>query len=396
MRRSQQLRSWAYRSQAAPRMRVIAEHAKPYLKVDISELDRQPLKLNLKNGTLVFAKTAGVWGVRLYPHDPKDLITKACSVRYDAKAICPTYDAALSLVQPDSTTSDISEQKVFFFYGAGRNGKSTFMETWARVLNDYATTIPIERFLQTRQSVDASKPSPDLARLHAVRLLRTSEPERNARLAESTIKLATSGERILTRHLNRAFFELSPQFKLFVSGNYKPIITGTDDGIWRRVVLVPWEVTISDEQCDPHLVDKLTAEGSGILNRMVQGTLSWLSRGLDMPEQIMGATADYRESSDHLGRFLSECVRHALGSAEPATRLYLVYAAWAKATGAPLWKQTGFGKAMGDRGYRSTKSGTHFWMDIHLIKSESDFEPSLPSSAASKPVARPDDDDDPF
>jgi phage/plasmid-associated DNA primase len=161
------------------------------------------------------------------------------------------------------------------------------------------------------------------------------------------------------------------------------------------VVLVPWGVTISDEQCDPQLLEKLKADGSGILKRMIAGVLSWLSRGLDIPQSITSATAEYRESSDHLARFLAECTRHVPGAAEPATRLYMVYLAWARATGAPLWKQTGFGKAMRERGYRSSKSGTHFWMDIQLVKRESDFE-SIPdpNKLATSATSSVEDDDD--
>src|SRR4051812_15578211 len=189
MSRHKKLKSWAHQSQGSARMKTIAEHAAPYLRVEVDNLDRYPLKLNVTNGTIHFVKENGIWIARLCPHNPADFITKVCSVDYDPKATCPTYDAALALVQPDpalrsflhrvigySATGDVSEQKVFFFYGGGRNGKSTFVETWVRILNDYAATILIERFLQTRQSVDASKPSPDLARLRGVRFLRTSEP----------------------------------------------------------------------------------------------------------------------------------------------------------------------------------------------------------------------------
>src|SRR5947207_7718345 len=112
------------------------------------------------------------------------------------------------------------------------------------------------------------------------------------RLAEAVIKLATSNEPMLVRHLNRGFFELRPAFKLIISGNYKPRIKGTDDGIWRRINLIPWPVKI--KECDPHLADKLKKEGSGILNRVVEGTKQWMQNGLAIPKEILDATADYR------------------------------------------------------------------------------------------------------
>src|SRR5262249_55881541 len=150
-------------------------------------------------------------------------------------------------------TGYVTEQKLFFHYGEGRNGKSTFIEAWAHVLGTYAATIPIQTFLQAGQPQRGGEPTPQLARLPGVRLLRTSEPEKDAFLAEALIKLATSGEPILVRGLNKDFFELRPQFKLLICGNYKPRIRGTDDGIWRRMVLIPWPVRISDDECDPDL-----------------------------------------------------------------------------------------------------------------------------------------------
>jgi putative DNA primase/helicase len=386
-------------------MDVIAKHAAPYMKVEVDDLDRDPMKLNVRNGTIAFEKSEGEWAVRFYEHNPDDLITKVADVDYDPAADCDAYDAAFALVQPDpavraflhrligyACTGDVSEQKVFFFYGGGRNGKSTFMETWARCLGGYASTIPIERFLHVGQSGDAAKPSPDLARLRAVRMLRTSEPERGSKLAESTIKLITSGEPMLVRELNRPFFHLHPQFKLFISGNYMPAIRGTDDGIWRRLILVPWPVKITDEQCDPHLVEKLEREASGILNRMIAGTLDWLRNGLSIPPAISKETDEFRQASDLLGRFLTECVRSSASSRVQATELYSVFVAWAKASGDTVWTQPGFGRAMTSRHYKRTKSGTIHWLDIELVKTTGDFQDQAEERAEDSPGS----DDVPF
>lgn len=276
---SDKLSSWAQKSQEARHMAAIAKHAAAHMEVSVDALDSHPFYLNVRNGTIVIRKTSdGSPYITLKPHDPNDLITKLCNVDYDPEAQCPIYDEALALVQPErearaflhrvigyAATGDVSEQKVFFFHGGGRNGKSTFVDVWCRVLGDYTATIPIETLLDGAKG-NGAQPSPHLARLRGVRLVRTSEPERGAKLAEALIKLATSGEPMLVRHLNKEFFELKPKFKLIISGNYKPQIRGTDDGIWRRIVLVPWEVKVTDEVCVPDLAEKLAAEGSGILN----------------------------------------------------------------------------------------------------------------------------------
>jgi putative DNA primase/helicase len=384
--RAERLRKWAQTSQSSRHMNAIPKHAAPYMSVKASEFDSDPFLLNVLNGTLVIRREpSSSVSISLKPHDPRDMITKVCPVKYDPAATCPVYDAALAHVQPDpdvrdflhrmigyGATGDTSEQKLFFFYGGGRNGKSTFVDTWAYVLGDYATSIPIETFLAAGGSRYGGQPSPHLARLAGIRMLRTSEAERGAVLAEALIKLATSNEPMLVRHLNKAFFELRPQFKLIISGNYKPRIKGTDDGIWRRIILVPWPVKIVER--DLHLAEKLKAEGSGILNRILQGKRHWLELGLAPPEAILDATAEYRSASDHLGRFLDECTQPELGGRLAAQDLYELFAAWAKATGAPVWTRTGLGRAMSDRGYKNTKSGNHFWLDTKLTKRPEDFD----------------------
>ena len=142
------------------------------------------------------------------------------------------------------------------------------------------------------------EPTPDLAMLAGVRFLRTSEPERGAKLSETLIKLITGGDAMQVRHLNRDFFELRPQFKLTMSGNYRPEIRGADEGIWRRGDLVPWTVTVPLEKRDLRLGAKLRAEASGILNRLLDGLRDWIDNGLTLPDQVTAATASYRSDSN--------------------------------------------------------------------------------------------------
>lgn len=148
----------------------------------------------------------------------------------------------------------MSEQKLAFFHGKGANGKSTLVDTWATIAGDYSGTVPIETFLDQGRKRKGSDASPDLAALVEVRMLRTSEPEKGSKLAEALIKLATGGEPMPVRRLMRDPFDLHPAFKMTVSGNHRPSISGIDDGIWRRVMLVPWDVQIPDREKDRQLV----------------------------------------------------------------------------------------------------------------------------------------------
>jgi putative DNA primase/helicase len=383
---SDQVSGWAKASQSNNHITCIARLAAPYLETATRAFDADPYKINVANGTLHVARRESEDFVKFCPHDRGDLITKLSPVVYDPNASCPVYDDFLAYVQPDvkvrvflqcwgglSLIGDATEQKLAFFYGKGKNGKSTLVDAWAHVAGDYAETVPIETFLdqgRTRRGGDAT---PDLAILPGVRFLRTSEPEKGAKLAEALIKLATGGEAMKARHLNKDFFTFMPQFKLTISGNYRPQIDGTDDGIWRRVMLIPWTVRVSDERRDAGLGKKLVAEASGILNWMLDGLRVWMERGLVEPEVVIQATDEYRNDSDPLGRFLTACVVADSGQRVQSSVMHEVFAAWCKVNDAREWTATGFGKAMRERGFRSKHSSVIWWLDVRLTKTVYDF-----------------------
>jgi len=383
---SDKLAGWGRVSENSQKLGAMVKHAGPYLSVEASKLDADPWAINVANGTILIRRDADVDEdpIRFVPHDPDRLITKLAPVEYDPAAICPRYDRFIAEVQPElsmqrflhawggySATGSIEEQKLCFYYGKGRNGKSTLVDAWGTVLGDYAETVPIETFVDQGRGRNAGAATPDLALLPGIRFLRTSEPEKNAKLAESLIKLTTGGEPIQARHLNRDYFRFRPSFKLTMSGNYRPQISGADEGIWRRVLLVPWSVTVAKPE--PHLAEALAREASGILNRLLDGLRDYLENGLILPAEIMEATADYRDDSDPLGRFLADCVEAAPGDRIAARRMHDVYVAWAKASGEHTWTPKGLSHALQERGFRSIRSNGKWWNDHRLIRSEIDF-----------------------
>ena len=388
---SDKLAAWGRASEAATKLAAIAKHGAPYLCADASEFDSDPWRLNVLNGTLHFRRAPGDSDpVTFRPHNPSDLITKLAPVTYDPSAQCNRYDRFLADVQPVaemrrflhqwggySLTGDTGEQKLCFFYGKGRNGKSTLVDAWGLVSGDYGETVPIETFLDQGRGRNAGAATPDLALLPGVRFLRTSEPEKGAKLAESLIKLVTGGEPIQARHLNRDYFKFRPSFKLTMGGNYRPSINGTDEGIWRRVVLVPWSITVSKP--DPMLLSKLAAETSGILNRLVDGLRDYIDEGLCVPKEVSLATADYREDSDPLGRFLATCVTIEQDSRVQSTTMHRVFTAWAKGSGEREWSPKGLAAALKERGFRSKQSNCMFWLDCRLVRTEMDFADPAPS-----------------
>lgn len=387
---AEKLSKWGRISETSGRLMAISDRASSMMTVSLDELDADPMKFNVLNGTLHFEKREVGDYVHLLPHAPADRITRLAPVAYDPTARCDRYDKFLNEVQPFakdgagvqrflhqwaglSLTGQTGEQKFTFHKGRGRNGKSVWVSSIAHIIGDYAATIRIESLLETGRSASGSQASPDIARLRGVRFLSTSEPGKGEKFAESLIKLLTGEDKISARHLHKDIFEFHPQTKLTMQGNYRPKISGTDDGIWGRVLLVPWTEFIRQEKRDPNLANKLKDEASGILNRVLDGLRDYMGEGLLVPKAVKDATEDYRRDSDPLGRFLENCTKPKQGGQIKASDLHEVYLAWAKASGESAWTPKGLGSALRDRGYRSKKSSNVYWLDFELTVQASDI-----------------------
>ncbi|MEM9734255.1 MAG: phage/plasmid primase, P4 family [Pseudomonadota bacterium] len=363
--------TFAKRSASTNALNNMMHEARPYVTCPLDALDADPLAMNLENGTLKLIKgersdpRAPIpWTVRLDPHNREDRISKLMPVAYDPDAKCPQFEKFLDRVQPyDATqghavlefirrylgyslTGLTQEQVLVFFFGGGRNGKSTLVDIVARIMGDYSASLPFETLAgdDRRRGSDAT---PDLVRIPGARLVRASEPEQGMDFREAMVKSLTSGEPILVRPLNKGFNEVYPTFKLVISGNHKPAIKGGDDGIWRRFLLVPWEQQIPKEEVDKALPDKLWEERSGILNWLLEGLITYLEHGLMVPETVRAATDSYREESDPITAFLSEAV--TLGPAADPIRPQEMVDAFSKylvGAGLTPWKPTTFTKRL--------------------------------------------------
>lgn len=328
----------------------------------IEDLDAGPLDINTLSGVLRFSVQPGedeggmnppapVAQWTLVPHDRSLLLSKLMPVEIDRRAICPTFDAFLRRVQPSaemrrflqrwfglSMTGLTGEQKFAFLYGSGANGKSVLVDLMAKLMGDYAASAKIESITgkNRRGGGDAT---PDLMPLIGARFARASEPDDGQRLQEGLIKELTGGEPILVRALNQNFILVYPHFKLTISGNHKPEIHGGDDGIWRRVMLVPFDVQIPPDERDPDLLKKLWEERSGIMNWLIDGLVDYLANGLQVPEQVSSATQEYREDSDPMGAFLTICcsVTGEATDTIPAKQLSAAFNYWLDDAGRGTW-----------------------------------------------------------
>jgi P4 family phage/plasmid primase-like protien len=396
---SDKLAEWARSSEALGKIIATAECAKKQAAIvaKVDDFDRERMAINVLNGTLRLERVrrkrppedvaAGKsawhspWALVLHPHNRDDFITKLADVEYRPAAKSPVYEAFLATVQPKpemrrflaqwgglSLTGDTGEQKLAFFYGSGSNGKGTWVETVARIAGDYAGSVKIATLLeQGKKSGDQA--TPGIARLPGVRFLRVSEPSKGAVLDEGLVKELTGEDPIDARMLNKGFFTFFPEFKITISGNNKPVIKDTSDGIWRRMQLVPWEADIPRDQRDKGLKDKLYAERDGIFAWLMRGLLDWRKHGLIEPEDVRLATSEYRDDSDTIGRFLRQTCEIGEDSRArpwrvPKRDLFELYQAWCHQTGSYEMAERAFSKEMSAKRFKEKHSNGAWWIGV--------------------------------
>ena len=349
---------WAKRSQSKERLLSMPRLAKamPELRASLLEYDRDGWLLNCQNGTLDL-RTG-----KLKEHDRADLITRISGTQFDPDAECPQWDAFLHRVMDGdeqeieflrraagySLTGDIGEQKLLFAYGMGANGKSVFLESVRQVLGEYAISASADTFMDKR---NRQGPRNDLAKMVNARYVATSEVSEGQYWDEPLVKDATGGDPIPCRFLYKEEFEYHPKFKLWVRGNHKPRVKGTDDGIWRRIILVLFGVQIPEPERVPITVmlERFKDEAPGILNWALEGCLRWQEDGLRPPESFSMATEDYREEQDTIGAFIADCCVLDPRAKLTPTELYQAYHGWCTTHGERPKTQTAFGNAMRGR-----------------------------------------------
>ena len=319
-----------------------------------SQLDTYQSLLNTPNG-IINLRTG-----ELMPHDLTRYITKITNTEYTDKIDCPLWEQFLNDIFDSDTeliryiqkaigyslTGSTQEQCIFFCYGDGSNGKSTFIDVIKDMLGDYASNVQ-SKSLAVKQNSGSS--SEDIARLYGARFVSSSESNEGERLDESLIKQLTGGDTVTASKKYEHEFEFTPEFKLWMSTNHKPIIRGTDSGIWRRVRLIPFTVHISDDKKDKNLKHKLKQELPGILHWAVEGCLMWQREGFKAPTAIVAATADYRSEMDTIGAFIKDCCTIGEGYTEKAQSLFKAYLTWAKENNEYEKTSTAFGREIAKR-----------------------------------------------
>jgi len=333
--------------------------------------------------------------MELHAHRRQPMITKISPVAFDPDARCPRWleflheimggdQALIDFLQRAvgyAMTGHTTEQCLFFLFGRGRNGKSTFVETIRAMLGDYGSHTDFATFLDRPGDTMRA----DLARLRGDRMVTSGEPPLGKRFDEGVVKSMTGGDAITCRHMYGDFFEYTPEYKIFLCANVKPTIRGQDDGIWRRFRLIPFTVQIPEERKDLRLGEKLRAEWAGIFRWAAEGAKLWYEGRLRPPPSVLKATEAYREEMDAVGEFVRHCFHIGEGfKGVPVSLVYEIYQDWAKKAGEYVMSQRKLSKVLKERGYESVKkSGVRQYLNWgvrdqeanpYIEEGESDFE----------------------
>jgi putative DNA primase/helicase len=369
--------AWAKHSSSANGIRNMGGLAKSDLAIGPGELDTDPWLFNVLNGTINLRIG------RLRKHRREDFITKVAPVTFDPKAACPRWQRFLEQIFAEdqqvikytqrlvgySLTGVTDEHLLPILYGTGANGKSTFSEMVMNLMGlDYSMKAPPDLLMAKRGE---SHPT-ERADLFGKRFVACIEVEEGRRMAEALVKELTGGDRIRARRMREDFWEFVPTHHVWLAVNHKPIVTGSDKGIWRRLKLIPFEVVIPPDQQDRELKRKLAAELPGILNWAIAGCLDWQRGGMQEPRIVTKATTSYSAEMDDVGQFIEEyCV---LGDhhIESATLLYQAFVQAVPDSGlsqkafASRLKQKGFtNKDMHGKDIRG-RDGRSAWKGLRL------------------------------
>ena len=360
-------------SESARRRKALIEVASwiPELNVKTDDLDKDPWLFNVRNGTIDL-RTGEI-------REPKqeELITRCANVDFDKNADCPVWRKFLMEIMGFNSelihfiqnaagwaiTGDTSEQTMFILFGTGANGKSTFLNTIMNLLGEYASATPTQTFMKK----NSDQMTNDLARLRGTRFVTTTETDQGRRLSEPLVKQITGNDRITARFLYGEYFNFVPTFKIWMATNHKPIIKGTDHGIWRRIKLIPFLVRIEEENQDKHLEQKLMQEGPGILNWLLEGARRWYKEGLKPPKIVINATAEYRAEMDVIGDFIRERCELKPGVHIRARELFKCYQDWCEENNERGCSERFFGLRLKEIGITQKRLGDgRYWQGIQL------------------------------
>lgn len=353
--------------------KAMVEEIKHNVSVLPESFDQNDMLLNTENGYLDLS-SGEVLG-----HDKAKLFSKKAKVEYSDKAAPDAWldflkdifdhdEEMIDFIQKAvgySLTGSSKEQVMFVLLGSGRNGKSLFINTLATILGDYSTNMQAETLMVKRGQ--GGSINNDVARLENARFVTSSEPNEGFIFDEGLVKQMTGDDKITARYLRQENFEFEAKFKIWLATNHRPIVRGTDDGIWRRFVTIPFEVQIPEHKVDRDLKYKLLREAPAILDWALEGCLLWQKEGLELPEKIKQSNQQYRSEMDITDAFIEDCCEVGEGFEIGGGELYEKYKQWANANGQYDVGSVEFGKRMKKKFTWKRSNGTKY-IGIGLLK----------------------------
>ena len=375
------VRRHALRSESSRAINSMISLASTEIEMSLlsERMDSDPWLFNASNGTIDL-RTG-----KMTEHDRTDYITKVSPVAYDPNAKCPLWDEFLSFAMEEDQevidfvhrffgyclTGLVTEQVLLFMEGTGSNGKSTALLLLMHILGDYAIQGASGLLLAKKGE---SHPT-EVADLEGTRFVANTEVEKGKPFAEALIKQLTGSDPIRARRMRQDFYQFMPTHKLCIAANHRPIIKGNDEGIWRRVLRIPWNRQIPKDKKDPFFADKLKAEAPGILKRLVDGCVAWQKGGLNPPEKVTLATGEYREEMDVLADFMDEVCLIEAGAQIPQKELYLKYTEWCEELKQKPQNYRLFNRQLKERNYQLVTKKFHgratkVWSGIMVRPSE--------------------------
>jgi putative DNA primase/helicase len=330
----------AARSLNAGRIEAMPRLAKsdPRVAISASDFDRDRWLLNTPSGTLDL-KTG-----ELHSHRREDYLAKITNVGYDPAAETSYWQRWLLWAMGGradlvdflqravgyAATGDTSEQVFFLLYGTGANGKTTFLNVIEHTLGDYA--YHAEPDLLTPK--DGAHPT-GVADLQGRRFVVASETREGKKLDERAVKALTGQDTVTARHLYEDFFSFSPTHKIFFAVNHRPNVTDDSHAMWRRVLVIPWEVRIEPEGQVKDLAERIVwHEGAGVLKWIVDGTRKWREEGgLMIPQDVRLKTTEYRVREDTIGAFIEDRLIEDPTGTVSTSELATAYEMWCATEG---------------------------------------------------------------
>ena len=328
--------------------------------------------LNVQNGTI------DLHTGKLRNHDPKDRLTKIADVTYDDALDLGHWKNHIERFLPNanirryvqrhlgrSLVGGHLSEELPIWYGGGGRAKSTTAKCEQKLLGGYCMTAPPNLLMATKYERHPT----ELADLYGARLIFSIEVEDGKKLAETLVKQLTGGEIIKARYMNQNFFEFSPTWSFVLVANHRPDIPVGGDATWRRIRIVPWEVSLPEGQQRPQdaVIDELLQDGASILRWLLAGLADWQTELHWCPDEVKAATNQYQEEQDRLQGFIADCCKVDRFSEVEVGALFAAYADWTQKNDIDPLEKKWFGKAIRAKGYSQKKVTPRKWVGLKLL-----------------------------